>query len=111
MSEERKAYDVISSIVEELVNLYNNEYYIDIEPCYINIFSDGTVSFAIIVADDDDMENDTEDKEILIMSCKFYAMNECSLENALAKHFKKKITIGKKEKSAWKKKQEKYDER
>jgi len=91
MSEERKAYDVISSKIEELVNFYNKEYYIDIEPCYLSIFPDGTVSFTLLL-------NNESDDEVLIMSCKFYSMSTYSLENALAKHFKKKIAIGKKEK-------------
>jgi len=112
MSKERKAYDVISSKIEELVNFYNKEYYIDIEPCYLSIFPDGTITFTLIITEysDEDGEISKED-ETLIFSCQFYAMNDYSLENALAKHFKKRISIGRKEKNIWKKKQEKYNEK
>ena len=112
MSEERKAYEVLSSKIEELVTLYNNEYYIDIEPCYLTIFPDGQIAFTLIITEysEEDGEILTEE-EVLIMACKFYSMNEDSIENALAKHFKKRITIGKKEVAAWRKKDIAYKEK
>lgn len=93
---ERDSYDFLSNKLEELANEYNNNYYIDIEPCYLTIFPDGRVCLTLIV----------NNKEILIMSCQFYTMNGDSLENALARHFKKKIDINKKEKEIWREKNE-----
>ena len=96
---EKNAYELLSSRLEDLIHEYNNEYYIDIEPCYLSIFPDGQITFTLLL----DNENDDE---ILIMSCKFYSMSDDCLENALARHFKKKINISKKEKKDWRKKNE-----